>query len=79
MDTGFVANIATYNLENVKLTGAAGADYGTVEMEASVAEDPVLTLITAASPGEALTVEGRDTNGIDYNAKLSVGTALAVR
>lgn len=79
MDTGFVANIATYNLETVKLTGAAGADYGTVEMEAAVAEDPVLTLITAASPGEVLTVEGRDTNGIDYNAKLSVGTALAVR
>ncbi len=81
MDTGFVANIPTYNLESVKLTGADGADYGSVEIEAAVAEDPALTLITTARPGEALTVAGRDTNGIEYGAKLRVGAApvLAAR
>jgi sulfur-oxidizing protein SoxY len=78
MDTGFVANIATYNLETVRLTGAGGADYGTVEMEAAVSEDPALTLIVPAAPGEALTVAGRDTDGIDYAAKLSVGAGATL-
>lgn len=75
MDTGFVANIPTYNLETVALKGADGADYGTVSLEASVGEDPALTLITPAKPGEALRVAGRDTNGIDYSAKLTVAAA----
>lgn len=77
MDTGFVAGIPTYNLETVKLTGVGGADYGIVEMEAAVGEDPALTLITAAKPGEALAVAGRDTNGIEYTAKLGVAPASA--
>lgn len=72
MDTGFVANIPTYNLETVKLTGADGADYGTVSLEASVGEDPALSLIVPAGEGKALVVAGRDTNGIDYAAKLTV-------
>jgi len=72
MDTGFVANIPTYNLETVTLRGPGGADYGTVSLEASVGEDPALTLITPAKAGEALTMAGRDTNGIEYGAKLTV-------
>jgi sulfur-oxidizing protein SoxY len=79
MDTGFVANIATYNLETVRLTGADGADDGTAEMEASVAEDPALTLITAAGAGEVLAVAGRDTNGIDYAATVRVSPVSAAR
>jgi sulfur-oxidizing protein SoxY len=77
MDTGFVAGIPTYNLETVRLTGPGGADYGTVGLEASVGEDPALTLITPAKPGEILTVAGRDTNGIEYSAKLSVSATPA--
>jgi sulfur-oxidizing protein SoxY len=77
MDTGFVANIATYNLETVTLKGADGADYGTVSLEASVGEDPALTLLTPAKAGEVLTMAGRDTNGIEYGAKLTVAPAPA--
>ncbi len=75
MDTGFVANIPTYNLETVALKGPDGADYGTVSLEASVGEDPALTLITPAKAGDALSVAGRDTNGIEYGAKLTVAAA----
>lgn len=75
MDTGFVANIATYNLETVILKGAGGADYGTVSLEASVGEDPALTLIVPAGPGDGLVMTGRDTNGIDYGARLTVAPA----
>lgn len=75
MDTGFVANIATYNLEQVALKGANGADLGTVSIEASVGEDPALTLIAPGKAGDRLTVSGRDTNGIDYAAALRVVAA----
>lgn len=75
MDTGFVAGIATYNLETVTLKGAGGADYGTVSLEASVGEDPALTLVVPARPGETIVMTGRDTNGIDYRATLAVATA----
>lgn len=79
MDTGFVANIPTYNLETVKLTGADGADYGSIEMEAAVAEDPAVTLLTTARAGDVLRVSGRDTNGIDSGATLRVSSVLAAR
>lgn len=75
MDTGFVANIATYNLDTVALTGPGGADYGTVSLEASVGEDPALTLIVPAKAGDAIGMAGRDTNGIDYAATLTVAAA----
>jgi sulfur-oxidizing protein SoxY len=75
MDTGFVANIPTYNLETVTLKGADGADYGTISIEASVGEDPALTLIAPAKAGDAVAMSGRDTNGIEYAAKLTVMAA----
>lgn len=77
MDTGFVANIATYNLETVTLKGPDGGDLGTVSLEASVSEDPALTLIVPAKAGDAIAVAGRDTNGIDYHAALTVAAAPA--
>ncbi|PZU09781.1 quinoprotein dehydrogenase-associated SoxYZ-like carrier [Sphingomonas sp.] len=77
MDTGFVANIPTYHLETVKLTGSGGVDYGTVALEASVGEDPALTLLIDAAPGSVLAVDGRDTGGVEYKAHLPVGSAPA--
>lgn len=81
MDTGFVANIPTYNLEHVVLTGAGGRQYGTMAIEASVAEDPEITVITNAGAGETITLAGRDTNGIEYAGKMTVAatSALAAR
>jgi sulfur-oxidizing protein SoxY len=72
MDTGFVANIATYHLEELSIGDGAGKSYGSMEIWAAVAEDPAITVMPHAGAGATLSVEGRDTNGRDYNAALNV-------
>ncbi|WCT73211.1 quinoprotein dehydrogenase-associated SoxYZ-like carrier [Sphingomonas naphthae] len=72
MDTGYVANIATYYIETVSLTGPGGRLYGQIDMQAAVSEDPSLTIVAKAAPGDVVTVAGRDTNGIDYRARVPV-------
>lgn len=72
MDTGFVANIPTYNLEDVSLTGADGKSYGTMRLEASVAEDPTITVIADAPKGETIVLRSSDTNGIRYDGRVVV-------
>lgn len=72
MDTGFVANIPTYNLEEVSLTGADGRSYGTMRLEASVAEDPTITVIANAKAGEVIVLRGSDSNGIRYDGRVVV-------
>jgi sulfur-oxidizing protein SoxY len=76
MDTGFVANIPTYYLEDLTLTGAGGESLGTLELSAAVSEDPALTVLVAAKAGDELAVAGRDTNGIEVRARLTVAPAL---
>lgn len=75
MDTGFVANIPTYHLEQVALTGTAGKKLGEMAVEASVAEDPEITVITGAAIGDTITLAARDTNGITYDGTLAVAVA----
>ena len=77
MDTGFVDNIPAYYLEEVTVTGSSGAAIGTVRMQASVAEDPVLTLMPRIAAGETVSFAGRDTNGIDYAGTLMAGMPSA--
>ncbi|MDI1294561.1 MAG: quinoprotein dehydrogenase-associated SoxYZ-like carrier [bacterium] len=72
MDTGFVANIATYAIEEMTVTSATGATLGTMQIWASVSEDPAITLMPRAQPGDRLTVTARDTNGRDYLAQVTV-------
>jgi sulfur-oxidizing protein SoxY len=84
MDTGFVANIPTYNLDTVSLSGANGKSYGTMHVEASVSEDPAIAILTDAAAGETIVLRGGDTNGIRYDGSLAVrdgaaNTALAAR
>lgn len=71
MDTGFVANIATYHLEALRVK-AGERVLGEMEIWAAVAEDPAITLMVDGGAGEALRVEARDTNGREYRAALSV-------
>lgn len=66
MDTGFVDNIASYYIEDLVLTAPGGRALGRVKLQASVAEDPVLTLAPRLGAGEAVHFDGRDTNGIEY-------------
>lgn len=70
MDTGFVANIPTYNIDEVTLSGSGGQSYGTIRIEASVAEDPTITVIADAKAGETIVLRGSDTNGIRYDGKV---------
>ena len=79
MDTGLIDNIPTYNLEEVALTGSEGRRFGDLRIEASVAEDPEFTMIVDASQNEAVVMAGRDTNGIDYAARLTPAAAAAPR
>jgi len=72
MDTGFVANIPTYNIEELEVKSAAGAVLGEMEIWASVSEDPAITLMPRAKPGETLTVSARDTNGRTYTGNVAV-------
>jgi sulfur-oxidizing protein SoxY len=74
MDTGFVANIPTYNIEAMMVTSAAGLPLGDMDIWASVSEDPAITLMPRAKPGETLSVEGRDTNGRNYVARVAVAS-----
>ena len=71
MDTGFVNNIASYYIDNVSLTGAEGRKLGEVKMQAAVSEDPVLTLMPRARPGEMVAFHARDTNGIEFSGRLA--------
>jgi sulfur-oxidizing protein SoxY len=78
MDTGLVANIATYHLETLAVKDAAGKSLGEMEIWASVAEDPAITLMLHAAAGDTLRVEARDTNGRDYRAQVAVARASAI-
>lgn len=73
MDTGLVENIPAYHIESIVLKDARGRVLGDLAMQASVAEDPVVTLMPRAAAGAALRVDGRDTNGRTYAAALKVG------
>ena len=77
MDTGLVENIPAYHIETVTIRNMAGGILGEIGVQASVAEDPVMTLMPYAAAGEALTVEARDTNGRTYKARLEVAAAGA--
>ncbi len=70
MDTGLVDNIALYHLETVEVRSASGTRVGKIAIQAAVSEDPVFTL-RPTTGGEALSVSGRDTNGIDYRADIA--------
>lgn len=72
MDTGLVDAIPTYHLEQLTVRDGAGRELGRMEIWASVAEDPAITLVPHAAAGDMLTVDARDTNGRDYHAALSV-------
>lgn len=82
MDTGFVGNIPVYHLDQVELKRSDGKSFGTMQIEASVAEDPVITVMPDAALNEKIVLAGTDTNGIAYSGTLVVAaapTALAVR
>ncbi|CAN5367456.1 hypothetical protein BH09PSE3_BH09PSE3_14760 [soil metagenome] len=77
MDTGFVGNIPVYHIDQVELKHANGKSLGTMQIEASVAEDPVVTVMPDADIGDGIIIAGTDTNGIAYDGRLTVIAAPA--
>lgn len=77
MDTGFVGNTPIYNLETVELKRADGSSLGSMQIEASVAEDPTITVMPEAAVGDRIVLAGLDTNGIAYAGTLAVKAAPA--
>lgn len=75
MDTGLVDNISAYHIETVTLKGDGGRVLGVVAMQASVSEDPLLTLIPHARAGELILLDGVDTNGIAYAGAIATAAA----
>lgn len=78
MDTGFVDNIPAYHLETLTLTGAGGRLLAEVEMQASVGEDPVITLLPHARPAEPIAFAARDTGGVESNGVLAASPLPAI-
>lgn len=72
MDTGLVANIATYHIDSLTIADARGDMLGAMDIWASVAEDPAITVLPRIPAGAPLAVTARDTNGRIYTAKITV-------
>jgi sulfur-oxidizing protein SoxY len=78
MDTGLVANIPTYHIEEMAVTSATGALLARMEIWASVSEDPAITLMPNAGAGDMLHIAARDTNGRAYVAQIPVAAQSAI-
>ena len=72
MDTGLVANIPAYHIDRLTVTDDRGGTLGEMDLWASVAEDPAITLAPHAPSGATLAVTASDTNGRIYTAKIMV-------
>ena len=80
MDTGLVENIGLYHLQHLAVKDASGAALGEMEIWASVAEDPAITVMPVAARGTAFVIDSRDTNGRTYAARIEAsGASLALR
>lgn len=77
MDTGFVSGIPSYHLEQVVVRTSTSRPLGELRMQASVAEDPVFTILPHLRLGESVLFEGRDTNGIEYRGRIDPKPASA--
>lgn len=81
MDTGLVENIPAYNLDELKVTDAAGKLLGAMTIWGSVSEDPSFTLLVKPSASGPVAIAARDTNGREFDGKLALagnGPQLAV-
>jgi len=70
MDTGLVENTPAYNIEDLAVTNASGAELAAMKVYGSVAEDPSFTLLVDGATGP-LTVAARDTGGLAFSGTLA--------
>ena len=75
MDTGFVDNIPSYWLEQLRITsgGVAVAD---LALQASVAEDPAIMIMPRLAPGAGVQIRGRDSGGMEIAADIAAQSMI---
>ncbi len=71
MDTGFVAGIPPFYLEELRVTDGNGETWLHLVVNAPVSENPLFTFELAAAPTVPLFVEGRDTGGNRWKVEIS--------
>lgn len=76
MDTGLSAGIPAYFIDALTVAGEDGRPLARIHPLEPVSEDPVFTLVPLPTPGtRALTLTGRDNNGIEIAAIIPVTEA----
>lgn len=75
MDTGFVDNIPSYWLEQVRVH-SDGVLLAEIALQASVAEDPAIMLMPKMVRGAAIRISARDTGGEEMAATLAGQSAI---
>lgn len=70
MDTGLVAGIPAYYIENLQATGPDGQVWWKVALFEPVSENPLLTFDFAEPPPAHLRVSGRDNGGVKIDAEV---------
>ena len=71
MDTGLVAGIPAFYVENLQLVDDAGRVWWRLALHEPVSENPLLTFELPERPNGILRLVGRDNNGNPINAEVS--------
>jgi sulfur-oxidizing protein SoxY len=79
MDTGFVDKLPRFNLERVVLADAQGQPLARIQMEASVSENPLLTLFFAQPAPGPWKVQAKDSDGNQYQSLIPVAMQEAIQ
>lgn len=69
-DTGLVAGIPAYFIEDLRLSDGSGRELGTLETGEPVAENPVFTLELRPGSGRTLSLRGRDNQAGEIKADI---------
>lgn len=73
MDTGMLANIPLFLIEELNVSDAAGAVLARLTLQEPVSDNPTLTLLPdRPEAGEALTLRARNTNGTTFTARVPI-------
>lgn len=70
MDTGLVAGIPAFHIEELKLVDAAGEVWCALQLHEPVSENPLITLELPSQGGQGFRVLGRDNNGNRIDAEV---------
>lgn len=70
MDTGLVAGIPSFHVEDLKLVDAVGEIWWALQLHEPVSENPLITLELPTQGGQGFRLVGRDNNGNRIDAEV---------